>query len=254
MQDCLLDDPHLGPITEIDHKLSQCLCSECTCGRHLCPYLKSSSKPRTATKSTYQVEYRRHSSAKSKPYVRQDQLGLLRGKMDLTTMNQSFYKPHAIESPVIVRPSTTKPGLKFVSESSYKVSYPNWGPMSSTHSSPAKTNKSVPLKFTAESSYNASFTGKTSGLKERSFVHASSKNMLDMSYDRKLETTAQSFNRNASSYMRGPSYEKNSMIVQYEVPDAVYLTEFRRSYQKQVSPYKDPKAVRRSRKEVKVVI
>mmetsp|Transcript_4080 Transcript_4080/g.8308 ORF Transcript_4080/g.8308 Transcript_4080/m.8308 type:complete len:257 (+) Transcript_4080:6-776(+) len=254
MQRCLLDDPNLGPITEIDHKLSQCICSECTCGKHICPYLRVShaDNPKTSCKSLYQTQYRRHSASRTRPVIREDQLRFLKGKMDLTTMNQSFFKPHAAESAVILRPFTTKPSFKFSAESSYKASYPDWGPLSSTQATPKKEQKKPSMKFTGESSYNTSFTAKNLESASKSFVHASCKNLLDMSYEKKLETTSQSYYRKANSYLRGPSYEKHKGIVQYEVPSSLYQTEFRRSYQKQTSPYKDPKAIKRQRKEVKV--
>jgi hypothetical protein len=169
--------------------------------------------------------------------------------MDLRTINQSTYTPYVIETPAKTRPISAKPSLKFVAESSYKTSYPDWGPMSSTQSTPQRETKRPEVKFIARSSYKTTFTGANSVSMSKSFIHVPVKNLLDMSYDKKPETTAQSFFRTNSNHLKGPSYEKHKGLVQYEVPSSIYQTEFRRAYQTQTSPYKDPKAIKRALKE-----
>ena len=53
MEDCLLNDPNLGIISEVDHRVGHCLCHKCTCGQHLCTYRSLFSRGSLRYRSSY---------------------------------------------------------------------------------------------------------------------------------------------------------------------------------------------------------
>jgi len=202
-------------------------------------------------RSTYMTQYRKHKSTKSNPIIRQGQIGIIQGKMDLETVNRSFYRPHAVQSPPDERPVTSKPPLKFVGKSSYKLNFPDWGPVEALKEKQHQAYRTSELKFNGESTYKSQFTTKSPGRHSPSKALPSSKSIIEMNYDSRFETTTQKHYRSVSTKLRGPSYENAKNSVYFEVPADIYQTESRRAFQHQRSLFKDPKAMKRNYKVMK---
>lgn len=235
MQVCPLTDPDIGPVSDNDHKLGLCMCSRCTCGSHVCPFPRFSLKrnPRSVYKSTYRSQFRSQRASKSIPVIRQGQLSIVKAKMDLETVSRSYYKPYELQHSVLERPSTSKPSMKFLARSNYSINYPDWGPVEALDNSPQRVFRSSELKFNSKSTYAAEFTGRSPESQSHSIVHQQTKGLLDMSYEHKFRSTAQSHFRSASTNLKGPSYETSKPSLQYEAPEVMYQSEARREYRRQ---------------------
>jgi hypothetical protein len=138
--DCVLSDPDLPLVSEIDHKIGKCYCHLCDCGKHICP---SVNKMRfTYNKgnflTSYKVQYdpREVDPSLNSPIFHrklQTQGSPRRSdvKMDLTTTKQQdFQLPSSVDQPkpAYYSQATTTRDLKFTGRSAYQVNFPNWGP------------------------------------------------------------------------------------------------------------------------------
>lgn len=138
--DCVLSDPELPLVSEIDHKIGKCYCHLCECGKHICP---SVNKMRyTYNKgnflTSYKVQYdpRDVDPSLNSPIFKrklQTQGSPRRSdvKMDLTTTKQQdFQLPSTVDQPkpAYYSQATTTHDLKFTGRSAYQVNFPNWGP------------------------------------------------------------------------------------------------------------------------------
>lgn len=253
MQTCLLDDPDLGLITDNEHKLGMCLCEQCSCGSHQCPFIRPGKEiSKSVYRSTYMTQYRGRKSPKSTPLVRQGQLGIIKARMEHQSVNQAAYRPYEIKSQVRLSPTVVKPQTKFISNSSYRQNFLSWSPVETFGlSTEATGGKYSPVtrppdqKFSGESTYKTEFTKKLPGTRSVSVVHQQNKNLLDMSYKSPLQTTSQSHFRSVSSNLRGPSYVNIKPNVDLEVPCSIYETESHRAFQRHRSFFKDPRALKR---------
>ena len=138
--DCVLNDPELPLVSEIEHKIGKCYCHLCECGKHICP---SVNKMRcTYNKgnflTSYKVQYdpRDADPTLNSPMFRrklqtQGSTRISDVKMDLTTTKQQdFQLPSSVDQPkpAYYSQATTTHDLKFTGRSAYQVNFPNWGP------------------------------------------------------------------------------------------------------------------------------
>jgi hypothetical protein len=138
--DCLLSDPELPLLSEIDHKIGKCYCHLCECGKHICPSVNkirfTYNKGNFLTSYKMQYDPRDVDPTLNSPIFRrklQTQGSTRRTdvKMDLTTTKQQdFQLPSSVDQPkpAFYSQATTTRDLKFTGRSAYQVNFPNWGP------------------------------------------------------------------------------------------------------------------------------
>ena len=157
-KNCILEDPSLGIITENDHKLGLCLCSRCTCGKHICASKnlfssfplklkstynslfitgKSQKLPKTTRsitpikpkefkgESTYKLDFIKHDSTPNprfshSPVKPSIQLATLKSSYTKDFINYHPEKPEAYSPVISALPSG---GFKFAETTTYKTSF-----------------------------------------------------------------------------------------------------------------------------------
>lgn len=168
--ECVLNDPELPLVVELDHKVGKCFCHLCECGKHICP--GNSKLKQKFTKgnflTSYKVQYdtRENEGSLNSPIFnkRLQTQGSPRRpdlKMDLITIKQQdFQLPINTEQskPVYYSQATTTHDLKFTARTGNQVNYPNWGPNEierMRHSSLPYRGQEI--KFNSNTTYGSEF-------------------------------------------------------------------------------------------------
>lgn len=157
--DCPLNDPDLGVISENDHRVGLCLCPTCTCGQHKCPsQLMKEPYPKSIFNSYYNQEFKARTPVQP---IKINNCINFSSKipMECTTSYENFFKPpevsHKVSTIGVVSPA---PKPVFSGVSSYKVDFPSWGSGGAYYVKQSHIRHSDPdMKMNARSSYAESF-------------------------------------------------------------------------------------------------
>jgi STOP protein len=158
---CPLSDPSIDIVPTNYHLVGNCLCSFCTCGKHLCPRMNIKDPyPKGTFTTKYMSEYKNIKfdvpvKPEPKLYYPNKQ------KMDLLTSNQDDYKSLKLKPTSPIKPndytSPKKPSLSNITANSYN--FPNWGANNIGHEKrwdpPLRTTE---LPFKGQSSYGRSYS------------------------------------------------------------------------------------------------
>ena len=130
--ECPLNHKEIGLVAENDHLVGHCLCSLCTCTKHICP---GSYFHEPYPKCIYKSQYKTNFSQKVlKPVAKFKHMSnfLPMQPVDLETTNHHFYKPpKSLSRPESTcsrpeRPASTAPKVNFELSSTYASSYKGW--------------------------------------------------------------------------------------------------------------------------------
>ena len=119
--ECELNNQALDMITEADHLNNYCLCSKCTCGKHICPKPKPKRYPKSIFNSYYKMNYKRHSVPKRQNHSAIPQKKSL-FRLSSETTQSIDYKAYPIDPPVNQKPSTSEAEASKVEKSKYRLS------------------------------------------------------------------------------------------------------------------------------------
>ena len=126
--DCPLNNPEIGVISEVDHNTSTCLCSLCTCHKHICPgTFFHEPYPKSSYKTQYSTNYQSKVLNKTEKFSYISNFLPIK-PVDFETTNHSFYTPH------LSRPTTTientrsqsRPRTALSTATTYGGSYMHW--------------------------------------------------------------------------------------------------------------------------------
>ena len=158
---CPLADPSLDIVPINSHQVGGCLCQFCTCGKHLCPSMKTKEPfPRGTFTTKYMADYKKirfESPVKPEPRLYRPN----KQPMDLATTNKEDFQNLKVKPATAIKPQDhtwpSKPGISSSTVNSYN--YPNWGTNSISHEKrwhpPVRTTE---IPFKGKSSYSRSFS------------------------------------------------------------------------------------------------
>ena len=126
-EDCPLNSPNIGLISENDHRVRMCLCPLCTCGKHICPS-KAIQDPYPT--SIYNSQYMANFDPKPRdqPILIKYQGNFFPSKpFDFETTNEDNYKPHSVNntSNISKYSPSSPPKTAFYAKSSYANNFLN---------------------------------------------------------------------------------------------------------------------------------
>lgn len=153
MDRCLLNRQDIGAVTENDHKVRQCLCHLCTCGKHRCP--SEPRKQRGSYSTHYQETYRPKtpvsvSAHPALPYRPNT------AKIDFETSHMRDYKSYCVQPSLTPPVRGSTPSLPFTGNSSYVADFPNWGEVDTCIERRPKL-PSYRLRFSGKSQYQSAY-------------------------------------------------------------------------------------------------
>lgn len=155
--DCILNDPELDIIPESHHYVNQCLCSMCTCGKHICPSLRSSAYPKSTFASIYNETFKRHSSPSPPKKIVPIEVKVSNRCIDWQPSSRLDYtNPGLAKTQAVIQPRSlnTVNSLKFVSSSVYKSDFHNWGSCSTEKIKPSSiTHAFADVKLASQTTY-----------------------------------------------------------------------------------------------------
>ena len=129
---CPLSSPSIGVISENDHRVRQCLCPICTCGKHICPYRPIQDPYPTSTfNSQYMSNFQSRSPQRTQiPSNRGNFLPA--ASFDFETSNEEAYRPHNVSAVANITKlqrnvPSTPPRTAFNAKSSYANNFVDWG-------------------------------------------------------------------------------------------------------------------------------
>jgi hypothetical protein len=159
--DCILDDPELDIIPENHHYVNQCLCSMCSCGKHICPSLRSSAYPRSTFASIYNESFKRTKSPSPPKKIVPIEVKVSSRCIDWQPSSRLDYtNPGLAKTQAVIQPRTlnTANTLKFVSSSVYKSDFNNWGSCSAEKIKPVLiTHAFADVKLSSQTTYKDEF-------------------------------------------------------------------------------------------------
>lgn len=256
LYDCLLDDPEIGVISENDHRTSNCLCSYCTCSRHICPGPQSYDPyPRTMFGSSYEFDYPKHPNAKREPINCKKAFRSPIGHINFETSMQASYKPVTAAKPNdYLKPKTQLP-IKFSGVSTSAVQFPNWGAAYSLNiKRPHELHTLDGVKLENKTSYSNTykpFDSATLGESKHAgeMLKATFASIALKSSQAPLSsitTTKTEFRPIDSKHHASRAEVPRPRILEFSVPQSHYSTTYKSSFQPLVEQGKDPRKLKKT--------
>jgi hypothetical protein len=247
---CVLSDPDLDIIPELDHRIGRCLCQLCSCGRHVCPNTKSL---KTMAKSTYQSQYRNEFRrfTPDKPLIKErPQYKANYCKLETTTTQKTDFKPFKVElvKETYERPIT--PSLRFTGMSSYSSEYPNWGPSRVLlQRTPKQPESRTKLRMKVKTAYQETFTPHKD-FQRTPIVHSTSSRVFKPLTQPVMQTTNQAtFSPDDSLGLNSRVKIKQESLVPQEVTPGHYKTTQQADYLGASLGKKNPQRVKVHQKQ-----
>lgn len=154
--DCYLNNLALDMVTEIDHINNYCLCSKCTCGRHICPKPRGKMYPKSTFNSYYKLNYKRHSLSQKPSFSATPHRKSI-FKLESETTTSHDYKAYPQDSSCNIstpkHPNESLNKYRLSSCSTYRQDFTNWGSMKTESTKFTRTNVGTGVKFNATSTY-----------------------------------------------------------------------------------------------------
>ena len=150
--ECYLNSVALDMITENDHLNNYCLCSKCTCGKHICPRPNPKLYPKSIFNSYYKINYKRHSVLK-RPSNSATPHRKSIFKLESETTTSHDYKGYQQDPSYKV--DTSKITLE--NTSVYKQDFINWGHIKAESTKHNRTQIDSGIKFNGRSTYSSCF-------------------------------------------------------------------------------------------------
>ena len=244
MAKCVLDGV-TELITENDHRAGLCLCSECTCQRHVCPYTHHpKSSPKFAYKSSYKESFRRHKvRPRSAQASREYKPNLF--KLDSQTTAKNDFLPYEVQT----RPKKSSPGYRcspnrLPYKSRYQDEYKSWNDFLESPQKPPPKSVPVTGKFSGVSSYTVSFDSKKPS-PSKAIVPEDNGNPVNWGYPGFMTSTQRSaFAPRKSEAPRPIKAKDNTMLLMG------YSGQYKSEFQSSVSPRPATGPLRRARKNI----
>ncbi|CAG9333718.1 unnamed protein product [Blepharisma stoltei] len=248
IQNCILNDESLDLVTELDHLNHQCICSLCTCGKHICPAKRLKLYPKGTFTSLYKQDFKYPASlSPPKRIISTYRPGI--HKMDDKTSNEIDFKPYDLSktSRTPEKPNFST-SLRFLGKSKYKTDFPNWGQIQAEKEISPKESTLINRKFEGESIYSQSYIRKnlTPDLMRKVLPSTSIPSIYK--YDRLFESTnKREFNLKANRYNTpSPNYSHSPITPTYFNPSQ-YISVSKQAFTGPNSPLKDPRLIRKQK-------
>ena len=241
--DCLLSRPDIGVVSENDHRVGLCLCTFCTCGKHVCSY---SRRPR---KGSFATSYRTSFSAKKPVVVRrlapQAYSPDLR-KMDFETSHQREYRGFTVQQSSEVQVRAATPTLKFTSSSSYAADFPNWGEVEShVEKRPQLPVRMDQVRFRGQSMYHSTYIEPNTSVDTSTIPGRRSSALPLGTWDSAKSTTSQrSYRPFGSEHMTKITKRPREEYTKVEASPLHFRSISQVAYQQRTHVFKDPRLVR----------
>lgn len=127
-RECAVNDPKLPPINEMEHRVSQCYCYLCNCGKHKCPgdYNPNRNSSIAQFSTNYKIEYYKKQRYQTSIAINNPLYTPNKNPIESVTIKSQDYKPHKIEPfKKIEKKTYEKSNIKFSGKSCYDADYLN---------------------------------------------------------------------------------------------------------------------------------
>ena len=156
---CPLDDVAVPAVGEHEHRVKNCFCHHCKCGKHRCVVEKAQSLSCTNL-SSYQAQFRgsrKNYDLLNCPIPNQHSLTHSGNPLEAETTHKHEFRKPAGSQPLRKSQSTRKNRLKHVSGSLYKRDYINWHHPGLIEKQPELPYRGNMVHFEGASTYNVAF-------------------------------------------------------------------------------------------------
>ena len=239
-EDCPLNSPNLGVISENDHLTRRCLCPICICGKHICPSLPI---PEPFPSSIFNSQYMSNFRSKSPdPALIPKNRGNFFPAVAFTfeTTNED-YRPHRASSvnKCFKNVPGSPPKIEFNAKSNYCTSFVNWGTgINEIVKKKHEKHTMDELKLNTKSSYKESFCNlnqdfkvsrtETAGNKHKNHINTAARFI-------KETTNRREFVDYSKNYMKEKEYKQNHVIPKMKSYEKNYVTTHMKDFKTRVN-------------------